>query len=277
MAGPITETEGAVFNPDILHRLVIQYRMPQMVARNIADTRFEDVKVGDNIDVAQVSRLSANTVTLGTAFKTISYENPTESKVTISINTWVYAAFALEQYEEAVAAKDLEAIYRQSAIDGVLVKIDADLLAAADSFTQTVGTDGTTLTDDNILTARAYLDSQNVPPTDRHLVFHPDQYAEFMKLDRWTSELYRGFTPINDYNVQRVYGFNVWSTTQTKAGVSGHVNFACHKEALGLVVRKEPAAWTLQDPDTLSTKVVYPAVYGTAVMRDDHGHELLGK
>jgi hypothetical protein len=276
MSSPITETEAAAFNPDILHQLVLKYRMPKLIARNIMDTRFESVKIGDNIDVAPLTRITVGTISLGTGFKSTTYQNPTETKVTIAINTWVYGAFALELYEEAVAAKDLEALYRQSALDTVLVKIDLDALADADNYGNTVGSDNVSVTDDNVLTAVDKLDTGNVPEGDRNMVFYPSQLAEFFKLDKWVNSLYRGHTPVNQYNIGEMYGARVWKTTQVKAGSAGHVNFLSHKEASALVVRKQPSAWVLDDPDTQARKVVYPAIYGIKEMRDDHGHELLG-
>src|SRR3972149_4087979 len=153
MAGPIQEVSAAVFNPDILHRLTLKYRMPKLVARNVFDTRFEDVKVGDNIDVAPITRITVGTVTLGTGFKTTAYQNPTETKVTIAIDKWSYGAIALEIYEQAVAAKDLEGIYKQSALDTALGKIDTDAVAGADGFTNTTGTDAGSLPADHIITA----------------------------------------------------------------------------------------------------------------------------
>lgn len=276
MSTPITETEGAVFNPDILHRMTLKYRMPKRVARNVFDTRFEDVKVGDNIDIARVSRITVGTVTLGTGFKTTTYQAPTETKATIAINKWSYGAVALEIYEMAVAAKDLEALYRQSSLDTVLVKIDADALAEADNFSQTVGTDNVNLTDDNVLAAIEEFDTDNVPDEDRNIVMHPTQMIEFFKLDKYINSLYRGGTPANKLRLGEMYGAEWWKTTQVKAGSSGHVNFACHREAVGLVVRRKPQAWTLDDPDTQSRKIVYAAIYGFGELRDDHGHELLG-
>jgi hypothetical protein len=219
------------------------------------------------------------TVTLGTGFKTTSYQNPTETKVTIPINKWSHGAFALEFYEQCVQAMDLEALYRQSAIDTVLVKIDADTLAELDTFTNTVGTDGVTLTDDNVLTAVNTLDVANVPAEDRHAIFYPTVKNEFLKLDKWTNAQYRGgATPINDRNFGEIYGLRLWDTTNVKAGSSGHVNGMIHREALALVIRKGVGtAWVLDDPDVQARKVVFPAVYGIKVMRNDHGHEMLGK
>src|SRR3990170_2045595 len=276
MAGPITETEAAAFNPDILHRLTLKYRMPRLVARNVFDTRFEDVKVGDNIDVAPVTRITVGTITLGTSFKATQYENPTETKVTIAIDKWSYGAIALEIYEQAVAAKDLEGIYKQSALDTVLVKIDTDAVAGADGFTNTTGTDAVSLTDDDIITAVDFLDVGNVPPDDRNLILYPSQLAEFFKLDKWINNLYRDGKPVNRYDMGMMYDVRIWKTTQTKAGSAGHVNFLSHREALALVVRKQPSAWILDDPDTQARKIVYPAIYGFKVMRQDHARELLG-
>ena len=276
MAGPITETEAAAFNPDILHQLTLKYRMPNLVSTNVFDLRYESVKIGDNIDVAPITRVTVGTITLGAGFKATAYQNPTETKVTIPINKWSYGAIALEVYEQAVAAKDLEAIYRQSALDTVLVKIDADAIADADSFTNTVGTDNVGLLDDSVITAINFFDTVNVPPGDRNIVFYPTQLAEFFKLDKWINSLYRGATPVNAFNIGEMYGVRIWKTTQVKAGALGHVNFACHKEAEALVVRKEPSAWMLDDPDVQARKIVYPAIYGFKTMRQDHGHELLG-
>ena len=276
MSTPITETEGAVFNPDIRHRIVLKYRMPKLLAMIVFETKFADVKVGDNIDIDRLTRLTVGTITLGTGFKTTTYVAPTETKATIAINKWSYGAFALEVYENAVAAKDLEALYRQSAIDTVMVKIDLDALAEADNFSQTVGTDNVNATWDNFLTIVKEFDTDNVPDVKRNLVLHPAQWIEFMKLDVVINNLYRNTTPINRMEIGELGGFNWWKTTQVKAGASGHVNFAAGEESVGVVVRKQPSGWMLDDPDTQARKIVYPAIYGFGELRDDHGHELLG-
>ncbi len=279
MSTPITETEAAAFNPDILHRLTLQYRMPKLLARNVCDTRFEDVNVGDNIDVAPVTRITVGTISLATGFKTTTYQAPTETKVTIAINTWAYGAIALEVYEQAVSAKNLESLYRQSALDTVLVKIDADAIAQIDSFTTYVlGTDNVPVPDSTIIEAVGDLDINNAPsgPSKRNLIMYPTQYNEFMKLEKWTNSLYRGKTPLNSMDMGEMYGCNVWKTTQVKAGSAGHVNGLIGSEAIALVVRKKPSAMVLDDPDTQARKIVYPAIYGVKIMRQTEGVELDG-
>lgn len=278
MPGPITEVEAAVFNPDILHRIVLKYRMPLLVATNVFDTRFEDVQVGDNIDIARVTRITVGTFALGAGFKSTTYQNPTETKATIAINKIAYGAIALDGYEQAIAAKDLEAIYRQSALDTVMVKIDADALAEADNFSQTVGTDNVNLSWDDVLTAVMRLDNANVPDDgNRHIVMHPSQVVEMFKLDVVINRDTRGDrAPINRMEIGELAGCRWWKTTQVKSGAAGHVNFMCHKESVGVVIRKRPSAWVLDDPDVFARKILYPAVYGFGELRDDHGHELLG-
>lgn len=253
--------------------------MPKLLARNICDTRYEDVNVGDNIDVAPVTRITVGTVSLATGFKTTTYQAPTETKVTISINTWAYGAIALEVYEQAVAAKNLEQLYRQSALDTVLVKIDADALAQIDSFTtNTYGLDNVALPDSTIISAVNDLDENNAPSGagKRNLIFYPTQYNEFFKLDKWVNANYRGKTPINNMDMGEIYNCNLWKTTQVKAGSAGHVNGLVGSEAIALVVRKKPSAMVLDDPDTQSRKIVYPAIYGSKIMRQAEGVELLG-
>ncbi len=276
MSAPIQETSAASFNPTILHKSVLKYRMPKTIARNVFDTRYEDVKIGDNIDIPKLTRITVGTISLGTAFKTTTYQNPTEGKATVAIDQWSYGAFALEVYEDAVAAQDLEALYKQSAIDTVMVKIDTDAMAKADDFSVTVGTDNVSSTDDDVITAVKALDVAN-DPDGRNLVFHPAQYYEYMKIDKWVNSLYRNSTPINKAEIGEIYGLRVWKTTQVKAGSAGHVNFVSHVGAAAMVVRKKSSALVLDDPDTQARKVVYPAIYGFGELRDDHGHEILGK
>jgi len=277
--GPFTETEGAAFNPDILSQLVIRYRMPKLIAEKVADRRYEAVKLGDNIDVVPVARPTVATMALAPGFKTTTYWSETPTKVTININKWSYAALAFDFYETCVQAMDLETLYRQGAIDTVLVKIDADTLAELDTYTATAGSDAATMSDDNVLTAVDALDVANVPNEDRAFIMYPTVKNEFLKLDKWTNAQYRGGqTPINDRNFGSIYGLNLFDTTNVKAGSSGHVNGIIHREALALVIRKGVGtAWVLDDPDTQSRKIVFPAVYGIKVMRQDHGYELLGK
>ena len=277
MGAPIQETSAAAFNPVILHKSVLKYRMPKTIARNVFDTRYEDVKIGVSIDIPTLSRITVSTISLGTSFKATTYRNPTDPKRTITIDKWSYGAFALEVYEDAVAAQDLEALYKQSAIDTVMVKIDSDAMEKADDFSVTIGTDNVSSTDDDVITAVKALDTANVPSEGRNLVFHPAQYYEYMKIDKWVNSLYRNATPINKADIGEIYDARVWKTTQVKAGSAGHVNFLSHPSAAAMVIRKKSSAIVFDDPDTQSRKVVYPAIYGFGELRDDHGHEILGK
>ena len=239
---PITEGEATEFIPEIVHRSVLKYRMPKLIATNILDTRYEDVKIGDNIFIPKLTRIAVASISLGTGFKSTVYEHPTEAKATIAIATWIYGAFAIEVYTDAVANQDLEALYKQSAIDTVMTKIDADAIATGDDYSTTVGTDNVSSTDDDVIAAVKFLDTGNVPETERNMVFHPAQYYEYLKIDKWVNSLYRAKTPINSADIGEIYGVKVWKTTQVKAGVAGHVNFVSHKGGQALVVRKKPSA-----------------------------------
>ena len=269
MANQTTPTEAAVFNPALISKEAALYTMPKLEFGNSVNRKLEaEAKIGKSIDLPFITRLTATQLSATAAITAVTYESPTESKVTISINQWWYTAFNVNDLEVALENQDLEGLYRKSGMDGLAVKIDADLASLAAGCSVYAGTLAVSLTDDNVLSAKNSLDNYDVPKEDRFFFFHPTQGIEFFKVDKYVNAMYRGTKPTETGKIGDLYGMTWVETTQVTSNTGGHDNLVFQRDYMGLVMRREPYVKQLDNPNVMAKQVVIAGIWGKAELRD---------
>ena len=265
----ITPTEAAVFNPALISKEAALYCMPRLEFGNSVNRRLEaEAKIGASIYLPFITRLTAVQLSATAPITSVTYEGPTETSVPIVINQWWYTAFNVNDLEVALANQDLESLYRKSGMDGLNVKIDADLASLAAGCSVSTGTLAVSLTDDNILTAKNSLDNYDVPSDDRFFFFHPTQGIEFFKVDKYVNAMYRGTKPTETGKIGNLYGMNWVETTQVTSNTGGHDNIVFQRDYMGLVMRKEPYVKELDNPNVMGKQIVIAGIWGKAELRD---------
>ena len=168
--------------------------------------------------------------------------------------------------------------------EAIAKKIDVDLTALFDGFTQEVGDGTAVLSAANVFNAVAVLRKTGVPTSEISGVFHPLNAYDlksgltntFAGRDTELSNeaLRNGF-------VGNVAGVNIFETSNladssgNNPGTTGDYKGAVfHKDALALAMMQDLKLETQRDASLRADEVVATAVYGVGELHDTYGVEL---
>ena len=283
----IDNTNAAVFLPVIYSLQAVVARDKNTLMSGLVNKTFEkDLSVGKDVKIPNISHLTtARTKSANTA---ITYEAITETNQTLTVNTHNYQAIAIESITELQTDRDLKMKYSAQMGYSLALAFDDSLTAYFDDFTKIFGTDNVAITADNILAAIAYLNSKDVPKTDRWFVVSNEQAVAFLST---TSDYNKPFVN-NDYSklqgkfaqhpamgesyVTSWVGLPIYETSNTPAGTAGHKMCIAHREAIAAVMQMSPKTWTFDDIDYFAHKMAIEQVYGSKVIRSDHAVYIKG-
>ena len=171
--------------------------------------------------------------------------------------------------------------------EAIAKKIDVDLTALFDGFSQEVGDGTAVLSAANVFNAVAVLRKTGVPTAEISGVFHPLNAYDlksnltntFAGRDTELSNeaLRNGF-------VGKVAGVNIFETSNladssgNNPGTTGDYKGAVfHKDALGLAMMQDLKIETQRDASLRADEIVATAVYGVAELHDSYGVEMLAE
>lgn len=277
----LTSTTGAVFNPAILSKNIIDIREANLAFEGMVSTRYkDDAGVGTTIKWPTITAYAAATKTEGNDGNDITFTANTEGNVTLTINQHQYAAFELEEFEDSLSLQDQEEIYTKRSAYAVNLAVDDTLAALVDNFSQTDGTLGVDPSDADVRRGMQYLDDADVPEgSEKFFAMSPACKAGLLGVDRYNSS---DFAKGGGGNIVRgtfgdIYGFKtVVSTNVEGTNAAGHDNGMFHRDAIALGMRREPRVRKQDDIDNLSQKVAVSAIWGVIEPRDDHGFWMKG-
>lgn len=285
--GNITVTTAANFIPEIWSKEAKLAVEKNLVMAKLVNRSFEsEMQFGDTLHIADISNLTANDKAASTD---VSFETYTEGKTDVSIDKHKYAAFKLEDIVKVQANQDLMARYSGKLGYALGKQMDADLLSLYSGLSQSVGVQGTDITDTNLLRAVQYLDDADAPAGDRSLVITPAQMHALLKLSRFVETQIVGYqsngSPIVTGHLQggsfdpsqvkglfgQAYGVNIYVTTNVQTtGTSplSYHNMLFHRDAFVLVVQQEIRVQSDYNIRALANEVVADVLYGVAEYRD---------
>jgi len=222
---------------------------------------------GQILRVQNISDLSARTKSANTA---ITFETVTETESTITINNYVYAAYALEDV--------IKPMVNVSKIETYVGKVgyalgkneDSSLAALIDdgTITQTVGTLATDLTYDNLVRGDQYLNDANAPEEGRVIITSPASKAGFLKLDQFINKDYQD---IRNGILGSWMNYPIFVTTNTDgSNAAGHDSVMMQREAIAHISQIKPIVKTFWDIDYFCGKVASLTTYGSTILRADH-------
>jgi hypothetical protein len=269
---PITATNLANYIPTILSKKVQKAVESLLCTGNLVDRSFEDEAKsgGATIDVPMLLEISANTVNTA---NDASLYNTLQTKVSISLD---------QAYDIGVAVDDINKLQtnpkyfdkvRDKLAYGLAKQIDVSVNTNFENFSQTVGTEGSAITEDVILAAYEYLNLADAPETGRAWVFDPESVTDLMKLDMFVKMDYVGDAVWKTgFSGRQILGSPSYITSNLHVN---NTNYHCaaylQKEALALVVQMQPKFETFRIPLKHSDGILGLAVWGTKEMRDTFG------
>ncbi|HYO84412.1 MAG TPA: P22 phage major capsid protein family protein [Bryobacteraceae bacterium] len=276
--------------------------MGNLVMGNLVNRDFEPTlaQAGDTVNVPIPPTLVANNIAEGGSVIT---QNPTLGNAAIVLNTHAEATFQIPDVTNVLAVPDLLKLYMQPAVIALAERIETDLLGLAAQFTANtaVGTASTALTEATVDTAETALFNAKVPTSmPKYLVVNGHTYSDLRQITRfseYSSAGEAGLRAIIEGNVGKIKDFFVFRSQFVTRGGSPVTtrNLAFSKNALGLVTRRLPQplpgtgaiaeyaemgnfgvrVLMSYAPNTLAQQFTVDVLYGCAVLRNNHGVQVL--
>lgn len=278
MSTSITSTTGAVQNPAITSKDVIEFREANLAFAGTVSARYTDeARVGTTIRWSPITLPNsgaARTKSEGNSGADITYDASTETAVTLTINTHQYSAFELEEFEKSLSIVDQAKWYTKAAAYVVDLAVDDTLAGLVDNFSQLVGTLAVDMTDDDVTRAVQYLGDANAPDDGRFFAISPATKRSMLGIDRYASS---DFNRGGGANIVRgefgtIYGLRTWESTNVEGtNAAGHDNGIYQRDAFALGMRMSPKTRRFDDIANLSEQVAISVIYGAIETRDDHG------
>jgi len=224
-----------------------------------------------SVYVPNVTEMTAHAKSNATA---VTLNNPTETKVTLTADTWMEVSFAIEDKEMEQIKKSYMAqeTYAKNAAYTVAGAYEDAIIALFDNFSQTVGTSAAALADSNVRRAIQYLDEASVPQSDRAFFVTPKQmWSDLMAIERFSLlQNTAGADPVLKGHVGYLYGIPVVVSDRIGATNGSAQSCLAHKDAIihaSTIMRVQ----SNYIPQYLSTVTTADVVYGVVENRDTSG------
>lgn len=275
-SGTFTGVSGDldVFMPSIWSDKINDFaRASLVVGKFFTDMSSEFAGGGDNLYIPGLTEMTANVKNNATA---VTLNSPTETPVTLTVNTWYEVSFAIEDREawQVKRSYELQKRYAENAAYTIGAVLEDAIIALFDNFSQTVGASTTNVADSDIRAAIQALDVANAPRENRAFFFHPAvMWGDIMGIDKFTLvQNTNGADPVLKGAVGMLYGIPVYVTSRMPyiSGTSGRVGCLAQKDA---IVHASHGIRTQSNyiPEYLSTLVTCDLLYGVVENRDTFG------
>ncbi len=250
-----------VYLLEVWSKMASVAREPKLVFAANVDRRQEaELKRGQILHIGRISDLTATAKTVNGA---ISYETTTETEDTLTIDTFSYAAFAIEDVLTPMVSQNLVALYMPKIGYALAKQVDTQIAALIDDavITQTVGTLATGLTYDNIVRADQYLNDGNTPEDERCIIISNAEKANWLKMEQFIN---RDYADLRSGLLGSVLNYPIFVSNNTDGdNTTGHDSVMMHKSAIMLAIQIQPNIRTAWDIDYLCAKTVGLETYGT--------------
>ena len=226
---------------------------------------------GDILHVPNLSEMTAHAKSNATV---VTLNNPTETKVDLTVTTWYECSFAIEDREAKLVKQsyNIQEMYAKNCAYTVGAAYEDAILALFTGFSQTVGTSAADLADSDIRRAIQYLDDANAPQDDRAFFLTPKQiWNDVQAIDKFSLLINtQGADPVLKGHVGYLYGIPVIKSSRLGSTNGSANSCLAHKDAIvhaSTVMRVQ----SNYIPQYLSTVTTADVLYGAVENRDTSG------
>ena len=239
-----------------------------IVAAALFDNRYEDImRVGNIVSIPGRRNLATSAKSAQTDFAIPAVA--TETAQNFTINTHIACAFGIDDIAEVQSLYDLRATYTDAAAYAIARDLDSRCLDATvgigSSTTNTVGTGGAELTDDNLISAWKTLANNACPLGDRYTVVAPATYAGFLKVDKFVNALYNGDTQgmaVHEAKVGNLYNSEVYVSQLTSGSAPTSNGAMFHRSHWLLIRQRTPTVHMEYRAVSVGWTVLVDQIYG---------------
>ena len=291
----ITSSEVANSVATLVAAEALGYLKANTIAARLVNRDYDN-EVATHGKVVSIQKRGALTVNDKAANTGVTLQNPSTTKVDVTLNKHKEVSFLLEDIARILARPELLQGYMNDGMAKLAEQLDSDIFALQSGFSQTI--DGTSsFNDATFISARTKLNKAKVPTAGRFAILSPDAEALVLAFAEIKNRDYTGDAAeqaVKDGFVGRYRGFQVYMS-QLVAFAAGtpnvDKNLFGHRDAIVLVTRPLPSApggmgvtqRTMAEdgvgiritmsysPNHLGYQVTLDMLYGVAELRDDHG------
>ena len=247
------------------------YRAKLSAAKFFTDMSADFQRGAKSVYIPNITEMTAHSKTTGSV---VTLNQVTDTKNTLTVDTWYECSFAIEKKEEKQVLKQysyMDTLLKNAAYTVGGAYEDA-ILALFTGFSQTVGTSAAGLLDSNIRAAIQYIAAANCPKEECAFFLTPKQvWTDLMGIDKFTLvQNTGGADPVLKGQVGRLYGIPVIESSRISSTTGSANSALAHKDAI-------VHASTLMETEMnyvgqyLSTIFTAHVTYGVVENRDTSG------
>jgi hypothetical protein len=266
------------------------FKLKLMIADFFTDRSAELADGGSALYTPNLTEMTANSKTVATA---VTLNQPTETKITLSVNQWYEVSFAIEDREAAQVKHSyyLQEKYAMNAGYTMAKKLEVALASLFAGFSTTVGASTTNLADSEIRAAINALESVGIDTTSDVAFFVSPAvfWKQIQNIDKFSLAIN---SPVNDPTAKTpkatLYGIPVYvsNNIQYVSGTTGRANALAHRDALHFATSPLGSGGSMGSsmtgkygvrvqshyiPEYLSTVTTADLLYGVIENRDNAG------
>lgn len=261
-SGPITATTAAVHIDEIWSPELNRAVELDIVIAALFEDKSAMMRHGDIMHLPSRHNLTANTKVAGTD---LTAEVITETEQTFTVSTHQGIAQTLEDYAAIQSRYDLRAEITMAGAYSLARAMDvAGGNLFDDNTTQSVGTLGSELTFDNLLSGRTYL-RNSAAKGQLCMVVPPATYSGLLKIDQFANSLYNGDTKgmaVRDAQVGKIFKATVYESQLCPGTTPQAYGHLWAKGHFFKVIQRKPTTHTWYSPLALSWVVSMDQLYG---------------
>lgn len=190
---------------------------------------------GKSLYTPNLTEMAANAKANATA---VTLNNPTDTKITLTVDQWYECSFAIEDAEAAQVMRSYSLMerYAKNAGYSIAKKLDIAIVSLFSGFSTVVGSSTVNLADSDIRNAIAALESADVDIMEAEFFVSPNVFwKQVQAIDKFSLAIN---SPVNDPTRKMPAGFlygrpvNVTTTIQYVSGTTGRYNALAHPDAI---------------------------------------------
>lgn len=261
----------ATFVPAVYSQEALMHTKSNLVCVNCFNTSFKaQLKRGYIVNIPVFTEGSATEVTPGTE---PTASNLLSTSVSITVNKWYEASSEISDLIEVEELADYLSGATQSCSYTIAKTIDTSVgyLFSTLGGSSVHGADGQTFTDEIFRALVQTLDEYDVPDDNRVLIGDPSTKSDIADIEKFISSDYTKGGVIATGNIGQLYNSKVFITNNLTATTTGNYGVYAHRDAIGIVIQKDPHVAVYNMSYKFIQKVIVDAAWGVAEIRDTFG------
>jgi hypothetical protein len=259
-----------LFIPEQFSKDFLMHTKSNLVTVGCFNTAYKsNLSKGYKVSIPVMTEGSATEVTPGTEPTAI---DASTTGVSITVDNWYQAAAEISDLMKIEESADYLAAASQSCAYIISKKVDTSVgvLFSALASTSSYGSDGQTFTDDIFRALVETLDEADVPSENRSLIGDPSMKADILDIEKFISADYTKQI-VATGEIGQLYGSKVYVTNNLTAATTGNYGVYAHKDAIGIVIQKDPRSRIYDMGYKFITKIIVDCAWGADEIRDTFG------